>query len=213
MFGGSRVSECWKAILNEGVLISLSAWLTTLQTWSIVCDPLCNWSRKAHKLLVAENIPTRTTLVAVLLGQIFLNSRSNFWIEFRSEYSPSLLIGAFSGPTRVFLGLIGTNSSAPHSRGKTAEIPPKGPFLARLAPFGAKPPFAQPCLDFPKMTLELWSDLINLVSFTWCFCRFTRAVARDSLAAPYRAILRYYCCGIPHRAIPPPPKIITGSFC
>ena len=42
----------------------------------------------------------------------------------------SELIGAFSGPVGAFLGLIGTNSSAPHSRGETAEVSLKRPFLA-----------------------------------------------------------------------------------
>ena len=54
----------------------------------------------------------------------------------------SRLVGAFSGP-------IGTNSSAPHSHGGRAEIAPKGPFLARLAPFGLSPPLLSPRLDFP----------------------------------------------------------------
>ena len=53
------------------------------------------------------------------------------------------LVGAFSGP-------IGTNSSAPHSHGGRAEIAPKGPFLARLAPFGLSPPLLSPPFGFPR---------------------------------------------------------------
>ena len=58
-------------------------------------------------------------------------------------------IGAISGLVRAFSGPIGTNSSAPHSHGGRAEIAPKGPFLARLAPFGLSPPLLSPRLDFP----------------------------------------------------------------
>ena len=49
---------------------------------------------------------------------------------------------------RAYRGLFGadrTGSSAPHSRGEAAEIPPKGPFWAQLAPFGLSPR-----LDFPN---------------------------------------------------------------
>ena len=48
-------------------------------------------------------------------------------------------IGTFSGPIGAFSGPIRTNSSAPHSHGGRAEIAPKGPFLAHLAPFGPSP--------------------------------------------------------------------------
>ena len=58
-------------------------------------------------------------------------------------------IGTFSGPIGAFSGPIGTNSSAPHSHGGRAEIAPKGPFLAQLAPFGPSPPLLSPPLDFP----------------------------------------------------------------
>ena len=58
-------------------------------------------------------------------------------------------IGAISGLVGAFSGPIGTNSSAPHSHGGRAEIAPKGPFLARLAPFGLSPPLLSPRLDFP----------------------------------------------------------------
>ena len=37
----------------------------------------------------------------------------------------------------------------PQPRGR-AEIAPKGPFLARLAPFGLSPPLLSPRLDFPE---------------------------------------------------------------
>ena len=58
-------------------------------------------------------------------------------------------IGTFSGPIGAFSGPIGTISSAPHSHGGKAEIAPKGPFLAQLAPFGPSPPLLSPPLDFP----------------------------------------------------------------
>ena len=61
-------------------------------------------------------------------------------------------IGAISGLVGAFSGPIGTNSSAPHSHGGRAEIAPKGPFLARLAPFGLSPPLLSPHLDFPDYT-------------------------------------------------------------
>ena len=59
-------------------------------------------------------------------------------------------IGTFSGPIGAFSGPIGTNSSAPHSHGGRAEIAPKRPFLAQLAPFGPSPPLLSPPLDFPE---------------------------------------------------------------
>ena len=59
-------------------------------------------------------------------------------------------IGAISGLVGAFSGPIGTNSSAPHSHGGRAEIAPKGPFLAQLAPFGPSPPLLSPPLDFPE---------------------------------------------------------------
>ena len=59
-------------------------------------------------------------------------------------------IGTFSGTIGAFSGPIGTNSSAPHSHGGRAEIVPKGPFLAQLAPFGPSPPLLSPPLDFPE---------------------------------------------------------------
>ena len=60
-------------------------------------------------------------------------------------------IGTFSGPIGAFSGPIGTNSSAPHTHGGRAEIAPKGPFLAQLAPFGPSPPLLSPPLDFPDV--------------------------------------------------------------
>ena len=83
-------------------------------------------------------------------------------------------IGTFSGPIGAFSGPIGTNSSAPHSHGGRAEIAPKGPFLAQLAPFGPSPPLLSPPLDFPDLSpffrtnvgLGEWS------SYT-CECRAT----------------------------------------
>ena len=60
-------------------------------------------------------------------------------------------IGAISGLVGTFSGPIGTNSSAPHSHGGRAEIGPKGPFLARFAPFGLSPPLLSPRLDFPEI--------------------------------------------------------------
>ena len=65
-------------------------------------------------------------------------------------------IGTFSGPIGAFSGPIGTNSSAPHhSHGGRAEIAPKGPFLAQLAPFGPSPPLLSPPLDFPDLSAEI----------------------------------------------------------
>ena len=72
-------------------------------------------------------------------GKSFLENRRAF----------SGQIGAISGLVGAFSGPIGTNSSAPHSHGGRAEIAPKGPFLARLAPFGLSPPLLSPRLDFP----------------------------------------------------------------
>ena len=63
-------------------------------------------------------------------------------------------IGTFSGPIRAFSGPIRTNSSAPHSHGGRAEIAPKGPVLAQLAPFGPSPRLLSPCLDFPDFERE-----------------------------------------------------------
>ena len=68
-------------------------------------------------------------------------------------------IGAISGLVGAFSVSIGTNSSAPHSHGGRAEIAPKGPFLARLAPFGLSPPFLSPRLDFP----DNWGDSRELI--------------------------------------------------
>ena len=64
-------------------------------------------------------------------------------------------IGTFSGPIGAFSGPIGTNSSAPHSHSGRAEIDPKGPFLAQLAPFGPSPPLLSPPLDFPESNAAL----------------------------------------------------------
>ena len=46
------------------------------------------------------------------------------------------------------MGLIGTESSAPHSRREAAEIPSQGPFLGPISAFWAKPPFTKARLDF-----------------------------------------------------------------
>ena len=48
------------------------------------------------------------------------------------------------------MGLIGTDSSTPHSGGEAARTPPKGPFWVQLAPFGISPRFLSPPLDFPN---------------------------------------------------------------
>ena len=68
--------------------------------------------------------------------------------SFQENRAFSGLIGAFSGPIGAFLG---TDSSAPHSRGEAAEIPPKQPFWAQLAPFGLSPRLLSPRLDFPNL--------------------------------------------------------------
>ena len=62
----------------------------------------------------------------------------------------SAQIRAFLQPIWAFSGLIGTNSSAPHSHGVRAEIATKGPFLAQICAFRAKPLFAKPPLDFQE---------------------------------------------------------------
>ena len=69
--------------------------------------------------------------------------------SFLENWAFSGQIGPFSGPIGAFLQPIGTNSSAPHSYGGRAEIAPKGPFLAQLAPFGPSPRLLSPRLDFP----------------------------------------------------------------
>ena len=78
-----------------------------------------------------------------LKPRIFRENRGKSFLENRA-FAISGLVGAFSGP-------IGTNSSAPHSHRGRAEIAPKGPFLARLAPFGLSPPLLSPRLDFPEI--------------------------------------------------------------
>ena len=75
-------------------------------------------------------------------------------------------IGTFSGPIGAFSGPIGTNSSAPHSHGGRAEIAPKGPFLAQLAPFG---PFAKPPFGFPRFFAYNW----NIFTCSWSFVTYT----------------------------------------
>ena len=67
-------------------------------------------------------------------------------------------IGAISGLVGAFSGPIGTNSSVPHSHGGRAEIAPKGPFWAQLAPFGPSPPLLSPPLDFLEQLLESTHD-------------------------------------------------------
>ena len=71
--------------------------------------------------------------------------------SFRENRAFSGLIETFSGPIGAFLGLIGTDSSAHHSRGEAAEISPKGPFWAQLAPCGLSPRLLSPRLDFPNL--------------------------------------------------------------
>ena len=66
----------------------------------------------------------------------------------KSKLSPK--ISEKIGPIGAFLGLIGTDSSAPHSRGDAAEIPSKKPFWAQLAPFGQSLRLLSPRLDFPN---------------------------------------------------------------
>ena len=74
--------------------------------------------------------------------------------SFQENRAFSGQIGAFSGPIGAFSGPIGTNSSARHSHEGRAEIAPKGPFLAQLAPFGPSPPLLSPPLDFPEIHSE-----------------------------------------------------------
>ena len=75
-------------------------------------------------------------------------------------------IGTFSGPIGAFSGPIGTNSSAPHSHGGRAEIAPKGPFWAQLAPFGPSPPLLSPPLDFPDLS-QTDKDNIHHGAIPW----------------------------------------------
>ena len=62
------------------------------------------------------------------------------------------LFGANWGLFRAYRGLFGADwdqlprTAEPWGR---AEIPPKGPFWARLAPFGPSPRLLSPRLDFP----------------------------------------------------------------
>ena len=68
---------------------------------------------------------------------------------FQENRAFSGLIGAFF---QALFGADGeSDSSAPHSRGEAAAIPPKGPFGAQLAPFGLSPPFAKPPYGFPQL--------------------------------------------------------------
>ena len=101
--------------------------------------------------------------------------------SFRENRAFSGLIGAFSAPTGAFSGLIGTDSSAPHSRGEAAKIPPKGPFWAQLAPFGLSPRLLSPRLDFPNRSVQ--------VLFGLCFRCWSRNCPREP------DILKTICVG------------------
>ena len=69
------------------------------------------------------------------------------------------LIRAFPVPLGAFSVPIGTNSSAPHGHGGRAEITPKAPSLAQLAPFGPSPRLLSPRLDFTeKVTRGSFND-------------------------------------------------------
>ena len=62
-------------------------------------------------------------------------------------------IGAFSGP----IGLFGADRDRFLCTAQPAEIAPKGPFLAQLAPFGLSPRLLSPRLDFPDLCLLVFS--------------------------------------------------------
>ena len=64
---------------------------------------------------------------------------------------------------RAYRGLFGADwdrflhTSQP---GKAAEIPPKGPFWAQMAPFGLSPRFAKPPFGFPQIFLKCLGPLV-----------------------------------------------------
>ena len=108
---------------------------------------------------VSESQPHRTIQCHYKVGKIQRGAhkrglKPQIFRENRGEILPRKsglfgAIGAISGLAGAFSGPIGTNSSAPHSHGGRAEVASKGPFLARLAPFGLSPPLLSPRLDFP----------------------------------------------------------------
>ena len=83
-----------------------------------------------------------------LKPQIFRENRAKFLPGKWPDWS---LFRAYRG----LLGLIGADASSPHSHGQAAEIPPKGPFWAQLAPFGLSPRLLSPRLDFLKIMFAL----------------------------------------------------------
>ena len=81
----------------------------------------------------------------------------------KSGKSPPLENRAFGPDWRLLRGYRGffgadADSSAPHSR---AEIPPKGPLLARLATFGPSPCLLSPRLDFPEFCVHTEGSFCN----------------------------------------------------
>ena len=120
-----------------------------------------NWSLSPHMPLTGKNTFDVKTIVFPILNLGFLllgkskGGLTNGGLSpkfsekiggksFLENRTFSGQIGAISGLVGAFSGPIGTNSSAPHSHGGRAKIAPKGPFLARLAPFGLSPPLLSP---------------------------------------------------------------------
>ena len=96
-------------------------------------------------------------------------------------------IGTISGLVGAFSGPIGTNSSAPRSHEGRAEIAPKGPLLARLAPFGLSPPLLSPRLDF----LDSWNGISRLEQYE--NHNSSRSDSPNSWNLVYRLMLFKYC--------------------
>ena len=94
--------------------------------------------------------------------------------ENRGEFLPakSGLFGANWDLFRAYRGLFGADRDqflrTPQPRGGRAEIAPKRPFLAQLAPFGPSPPLLSPPLDFPDSFFPSESDGVRVL-FGLCF--------------------------------------------
>ena len=99
-------------------------------------------------------------------GKSFLENRA-----FSGQIGPiSGLVGAFSGP-------IGTNSSAPHSRGGGRNSPERALF-GPIGPFRAKPPFAKPPFGFPRNYVAKRPFAKNFHNEDDFFCDFARKAIR-----------------------------------
>ena len=92
----------------------------------------------------------------VLLGKSKLGlTNGGFSSKFSEKIGgkSSLENRAFSGLIGAFSGPIGTNSSAAHSHGKSGNFPKKALFCP-IGAFRAKPPFANPRLEFPDFKFQ-----------------------------------------------------------